>query len=330
MTRLGAVALLLLFAHAAHAAVGYDPYPTRPDPWARAEERWGAGWGRPDLVALDPDHPDPTALSQLSSQLGVEPEVLLVRVRAMRQDYVARYGSRPGTPATCGAEYEATLWPWVLRAMWEGAWKATTGAGLDGEPIFREIRDAAWACPRHLVCQAGTYAGRAGFVPDRPVVRCRPDLPADATWQEPIPWGCVWYYAQAPGCGGEPEDPGDPEDPRDGEGEDDPEDPTCPECPPPVERDACLELLEVEAEISRRHREHREWSMARCLAAMPDGTWSRSDSGRFCRMIPFWMWTSLAELEGQATTLRIECDRALRPGLPSTGRVGVELLEESP
>ena len=177
----------------ARPGTSYNPFPTKPDPWAVALAK-GLISSETQHLTWQPNPPNPPP--------GVEPGDPDVH-----RAWMDRYGIPISQPFPCGAELELTLWPRVLNIMWEHVWQFTN-PGFDGNPLPREARDATLACDFGLICEAFTLSKAQGYVPENPNKIRDPSLPPgllvipgrkrpnEPPWfaRFRVPWGCNQYW----------------------------------------------------------------------------------------------------------------------------------------
>jgi len=176
----------------ARPGTSYNPFSTSPDPWAVALAK-GLIHSETEFLTWQANPVDP-----LPGATAGDPDV--------NAAWMARYGISVLVPFPLGAELELTLWPRVLNILWQFEFNATN-PGFDGNPLPREIKDAARAGDKGMVCRAFTYIKADGYVPENPnrinnasippgpheiPGRKRPGEPA---WYANfrVPWGCTQF-----------------------------------------------------------------------------------------------------------------------------------------
>lgn len=134
-------------------AVGYNPRPELPDPFALAvalgysrpeQEGWDIGTAMDKAIATNPAHAE-----------------------ALRSAHVQRYGVGWDQPGGLGAEHATSVWPKVLSVLFGG-----------GFPSYREVHDATFFGTKGMVVEAWQKSGVVGYSPDKP----QRVVPGDPIW----------------------------------------------------------------------------------------------------------------------------------------------------
>lgn len=268
-------------AQALRHGTSYDPWPSRPDPYAYMMASWGwppdkdiIAWRLPDEVPPAQRKDYEFQVDNKLEELGVDRETFFRRVAYLRNLYEQRHGRgslwpAPGVPAVrpCGSEREQNTWSWVLRGACLGEWRESgQSVGWDCIATPREIDDATWQCPSWLECRAGVVLGRPGYTEENRAWACRADKPEE--WTDKSKSGCTLYYRQSrPGCSKVDPEPPTPPEPPVGE---------CEELTvAPADAEVIVRRVASTAGVPAPRGDHsaavsRAWSVARCVSPPED------------------------------------------------------------
>lgn len=312
VTQLRAAPLLAPLSVGARGTGWVSPFAARPDPWAHMRA-FGAGWE--EALCLRPGLD--SVAETYAERLDVPLAVVYERTGEGAALYDARYQGQPfigDVPSwgLCGAiprwnaEYSTVLWPRVLQTLCVSVWKPP---GLDCVPTAREIEDAAWSGPGHLVCQAMAAGLWPGASPENAATRCDATRPRGATWTETSGWGCTMHFRQQrPECGTAGSPPPPPPPPPD---------------PDPLPEPDCEPLGESRFLKSCQERHGGVLEDCRAKAARFPGSTLAKLLARVC---PEPSEPPLGPAVRTFTADEVRVRQRFVPGAPSTGKLEIELV----